>query len=118
MARIIAYAVANFAGLVSVAPGGTGIYEGLMIAVMVSAGVSAGVTIPVVIMYRVLNTLIQVPPGYYFALKRHCAKVTETCMLPETDIQLGVSEFVALLNQTLEYAYSGVVITGELPICA
>lgn len=29
-------------------------------------------------------------------------------------IELGVSEFVALLNQTLDYAYPGVVITGEL----
>lgn len=29
-------------------------------------------------------------------------------------LELGVSEFVALLNQTLEYAYPSVVITGEL----
>lgn len=29
-------------------------------------------------------------------------------------IELGVSEFVALLNQTLEFTYSNVVITGEL----
>ncbi|MEO7364293.1 MAG: exodeoxyribonuclease VII large subunit [Candidatus Saccharimonadales bacterium] len=30
------------------------------------------------------------------------------------DIELSVSSFVALLNQTMEYAYPGVVITGEL----
>lgn len=30
------------------------------------------------------------------------------------DLELSVSEFVALLNQTLEYAYPSVVITGEL----
>jgi exodeoxyribonuclease VII large subunit len=30
------------------------------------------------------------------------------------DIELGVSEFVALLNQTLEFAYPNVTITGEL----
>lgn len=30
------------------------------------------------------------------------------------DLQLSVSEFVALLNQTLEYAYPSVTITGEL----
>jgi exodeoxyribonuclease VII large subunit len=30
------------------------------------------------------------------------------------DAELSVSEFVALLNQTLEYAYPNVVITGEL----
>ncbi len=37
-------------------------------------------------------------------------------MPPEAgnDIELGVSDFVALLNQTLEYAYPSVVITGEL----
>jgi len=29
-------------------------------------------------------------------------------------VELGVSQFVALLNQTLEYAYPGVIITGEL----
>ncbi|HYH36029.1 MAG TPA: exodeoxyribonuclease VII large subunit, partial [Candidatus Saccharimonadales bacterium] len=36
-------------------------------------------------------------------------------MAPDgTGLELGVSEFVALLNQTLEYAYPNVVITGEL----
>ena len=36
-------------------------------------------------------------------------------MLPETTgLEMTVSEFVALLNQTLEYAYPNVVITGEL----
>jgi exodeoxyribonuclease VII large subunit len=37
-------------------------------------------------------------------------------MLPESgrEIELGVSDFVALLNQTLEFAYPSVVITGEL----
>jgi uncharacterized protein (TIRG00374 family) len=63
-AVILAYGVANFAGLVSVLPGGVGIYEFLMLAVLAAAGVPAGVAIPAVIMYRVLNTLIQVPPGY------------------------------------------------------
>lgn len=31
-----------------------------------------------------------------------------------SDVTFSVSEFVAVLNQTLEYAYPGVVITGEL----
>lgn len=35
-------------------------------------------------------------------------------MRPDQSIELSVSEFVALLNQTLEYAYPSVVITGEL----
>lgn len=69
-AVIIAYAVANFAGLVSVLPGGVGIYEALMTAIMASTGVSPAVSLPVTVMYRVLNTLIQIPPGYYLYQKR------------------------------------------------
>lgn len=65
-AVIIAYAVANFAGLVSVLPGGVGIYEVLMTAVLATAGVPPGVSIPVTVMYRILNMLLQLPVGYYF----------------------------------------------------
>ncbi len=65
-AIIIAYAVANFAGLVSVLPGGVGIYEALMTGILVSAGVPAGLSISVTIMYRVLSMGLQLPPGYYF----------------------------------------------------
>lgn len=65
-AVILAYAVANFAGLVSVLPGGVGIYEALMTAVLATAGVRPSLSIPVTVMYRVLNMLIQLPPGYYF----------------------------------------------------
>lgn len=68
-AVILAYGVANFAGLISVFPGGVGIYEFLMTAVLATAGVPASVSIPVIIMYRVLSTLIQVPPGYYLYQK-------------------------------------------------
>lgn len=64
-AVILAYGIANFAGLVSVLPGGVGIYEALMTAVLASTGVSPAVSLPVTIMYRVVNTLIQLPPGYY-----------------------------------------------------
>lgn len=63
-AVILAYGVANFAGLVSVLPGGVGIYEALMTAILASAGVPAGVSLPVIVTYRVLNTLIQIPPGF------------------------------------------------------
>ncbi len=76
-AVILAYAIANFAGFVSVLPGGIGIYEALMTAVLVSTGVPAAVSLPVTVMYRVLNTAIQVPPGYYLYhknLTRHPSK--------------------------------------------
>ena len=65
-AIILAYGVANFAGLVSVLPGGVGIYEALMIAILTISGVPARVSLPAIIMYRVVNTVIQLPPGYYF----------------------------------------------------
>jgi uncharacterized protein (TIRG00374 family) len=63
-AVILAYAVANFAGLISVLPGGVGVYEALMTAVLTTAGVPAGISFPVVIMYRVLTMAVQLPPGY------------------------------------------------------
>lgn len=65
-AIILAYALANFAGLISVLPGGIGIYEAIMTAVLATAGVSPAISIPVTVMYRVINITIQVIPGYYF----------------------------------------------------
>lgn len=65
-AIILAYAVANFAGMVSVLPGGVGIYEALMTAVLAASGISPGVSIPVTVMYRVLSMSLQTAPGYYF----------------------------------------------------
>jgi uncharacterized protein (TIRG00374 family) len=65
-AVILAYGIANFAGLVSVLPGGVGIYEALMTTVLAATGIPPRLSLPVTVMYRILNTLIQVPPGYYF----------------------------------------------------
>jgi uncharacterized protein (TIRG00374 family) len=77
-AVILAYAVANFAGLVSVLPGGIGVYEGLMTAILATGGVRASLSLPVVIMYRVVNTLIQIPPGYYLYHKHLNAHAPES----------------------------------------
>ncbi|MGH7193322.1 MAG: lysylphosphatidylglycerol synthase transmembrane domain-containing protein, partial [Candidatus Saccharimonadales bacterium] len=68
-AIILAYGIANFAGLISVLPGGVGVYEGLMTAVLAATGIPPGVSLPVTVMYRILNTLLQIPPGYYFYRK-------------------------------------------------
>lgn len=65
-AVILAYAVANFAGLISVLPAGIGIYEGLMTAVLAATGIPAKLSIPVTIMFRILTMFIQLIPGYYF----------------------------------------------------
>jgi uncharacterized protein (TIRG00374 family) len=63
-AIILAYAVANFAGLISVLPAGVGIFEGLMTAVLTASGIPAGLSIPVTIMYRICSMLVQLVPGY------------------------------------------------------
>ena len=63
-AIILGYSVANFAGLVSVLPGGIGIYEALMTGVLAAAGIPAALSLPVTVMFRVISTLIQLPPGY------------------------------------------------------
>ncbi len=65
-ALIIAYAVANFAGLVAVLPGGVGIYEGLMTAVLAGAGVNKGLALSATVVYRVLTMAIFLPIGYFF----------------------------------------------------
>ncbi len=68
-AVILAYAVANFAGLISVLPSGIGIYEALMTGVLAATGIPAELSIPVTVMYRVLNMFLQLAPGYYFYQK-------------------------------------------------
>lgn len=68
-AVILAYAVANFAGLISVLPAGIGIYEGLMTAVLAATGIPAKLSIPVTIMFRILTMFLQLLPGYYFYQK-------------------------------------------------
>lgn len=68
-AVILAYAVANFAGLISVLPAGIGIYEGLMTAVLAATGIPARISIPVTIMFRVLTMFMILPLGYFFYQK-------------------------------------------------
>lgn len=68
-AVIIAYAIANIAGLISVLPGGVGVYEALMTAVLAAAGIPAALSLPVTVMYRILNAAIQLTPGYYYYQK-------------------------------------------------
>jgi len=65
-AVILAYAVANFAGLISILPGGIGIYEALMTAVLAAGGITAAVSLPVTVMYRVVSMFVQLVPGYFF----------------------------------------------------
>jgi len=65
-AIIIAYAVANVAGLVAVLPGGIGVYEGLMTGIMASAGIEKALALSATVVYRVFNMGIFLPIGYIF----------------------------------------------------
>lgn len=84
-AVILAYAIANFAGLVSVLPGGVGIYEALMTAVLAAMGIPPSVSLPVTITYRVLSTLIQVPPGYFL----YWQALRNSKVMPPPEIKSG-----------------------------
>lgn len=83
-AVILAYGIANFAGVISVLPGGVGVYEALMTAVLASTGIPAGLSLPVTVMYRVLNTLLQIPPGYY--LYNKAISATKQQVPPKQDL--------------------------------
>ena len=63
-AIILAYAVANIAGTISILPGGIGVYETLMTLVLAAVGIPVSLSIPVTIMYRVVSISIQTIPGY------------------------------------------------------
>lgn len=63
-ALIIAYAVANIAGLVAILPGGFGIYEGLMTTVLAAAGIPKALALSATLVYRVLNMSIFLPIGF------------------------------------------------------
>jgi putative heme transporter len=63
-AVVLAYAVANLAGLISVLPAGIGVYEALMTAILAATGIPASLSIPVTLMYRVVSMFIQLTPGY------------------------------------------------------
>ena len=63
-AIIIAYAVANIAGLVAVIPGGVGVYEGLMTAVLAGAGIPKALALSATLVYRVLNMALFLPVGF------------------------------------------------------
>lgn len=65
-ALIIAYAVANFAGLIAILPGGVGVYEGLMTAVLTGAGVPKALALSATVLYRILTMVLFLPVGYVF----------------------------------------------------
>ncbi|MYB40302.1 flippase-like domain-containing protein [Candidatus Saccharibacteria bacterium] len=70
---ILSYAVANFAGLVTILPGGIGLYDALMVRVATITGVKGDLALGATLVYRVFNLFTLIPVGmvfYYFAVNR------------------------------------------------
>lgn len=63
-AVILAYAVASFAGLVAILPGGIGVYETLMLAVLATAGVPKALALSATLIYRIFCMIIFLPIGF------------------------------------------------------
>jgi uncharacterized protein (TIRG00374 family) len=62
----VAFGISSVASIVSVTPGGAGIYEAIMIAFLASAGVPADVAIAGTLLTRVTLLLGTILFGYFF----------------------------------------------------
>lgn len=65
-AVILAYSVASFAGLISIFPGGIGIYEAIMTGVLASAGVPKALALSATLIYRMTCMIVFLPIGFIF----------------------------------------------------
>lgn len=79
-AVILAYSVASFAGLVSILPGGIGVYETLMTATLTSAGVPKAWALSATLIYRIFCMVVFVPVG--FVLYQLALRKGETEVVP------------------------------------
>lgn len=84
-ALIIAYAVANLAGLIAILPGGVGVYEGLMTATLASAGVPKALALSATVIFRVLSMVFFLPIGYYF-YQRALRESLQTKIIDKTHV--------------------------------
>ncbi len=60
----VAYVVAYAVGTLAPTPGGLGAIEGIMIALFVSFGVPSATAVAVVLVYRLINFWLPIPPGF------------------------------------------------------
>lgn len=61
---LVGYVVAYSVGTLAPTPGGLGAVEGLLIALYASFGVPSSVAVAVVLVYRVINFWLPIPPGF------------------------------------------------------
>jgi uncharacterized protein (TIRG00374 family) len=67
----VGYVVAYAIGTLAPTPGGLGAVEGIMIALYVSFGVPSATAVAVVLVYRLINFWLPIPPGFiaYFVVR-------------------------------------------------
>ena len=63
---LVAFGVSTTVGMISVTPGGAGLYEAIMIALLTSAGVAADVAIAGTLLARVIVVTMSIVLGYVF----------------------------------------------------
>ncbi|MEX0748478.1 MAG: lysylphosphatidylglycerol synthase transmembrane domain-containing protein [Candidatus Saccharimonadales bacterium] len=63
---IVAYAVANIAGIISIIPGDVGVYELTMVSVLSLVGVPLAISVSATLLYRVTTKALLIPAGFYF----------------------------------------------------
>lgn len=63
---VVAFAIANLVGVISVIPGDVGVHEAAMIFVLSTAGVDQPVAISATLLYRVFNKLVMLTIGFGF----------------------------------------------------
>lgn len=66
---LVAFVIANAAGIASVIPGDVGVHEGAMVAVLALAGVPTAQALSGTLLYRVFNKMLFLPIGFYFYSK-------------------------------------------------
>ena len=68
---LVGYVVAYAIGTLAPTPGGLGAIEGIMIALYVSFGVPSATAVAVVLVYRLINFWLPIPPGFvaYFVVR-------------------------------------------------
>jgi uncharacterized protein (TIRG00374 family) len=61
---LVGFVVAYSIGTLAPTPGGLGAVEGIMIALYVSFGVPSAIAVAVVLVYRIINFWLPIPPGF------------------------------------------------------
>jgi len=75
----VGYVVAYAIGTLAPTPGGLGAIEGILIALYVSFGVPSATAVAVVLVYRLINFWLPIPPGFiaYLVVKRGRQPIAE-----------------------------------------